>query len=59
MSQVQVTIALGSNLADPVKQIQTALTSIATLDGCELVTRSPLYKSVAMVMEGVPQDQPD
>lgn len=59
MSGIQVTIGLGSNLDEPVKQIQAALASIAALEDCELVAQSPLYKSKAMIPEEASQSQPD
>jgi len=59
MSGIQVTIGLGSNLDEPVKQIQTALASIAVLEGCELVAQSPLYKSAAMLIEGTLEGVPE
>lgn len=51
----QVFIGLGSNLANPVLQIKTALDSLANLPSSQLVKTSPLYGSTP---QG-PQDQPD
>ena len=48
-------IGLGSNLQDPVAQIERAFAELAALPGTELTARSPLYKSPPMG----PQDQPD
>lgn len=58
MSLVQVTIGLGSNLDEPVEQIQQALQHLANLPGSQLLSQSPLYKSTAMVLEGA-KAQPD
>ena len=41
----QAFIALGSNLADPVKQINTALAELATLPKSKLVRQSSLYRT--------------
>lgn len=48
-------IGLGSNLADPVQQIQQAKQAIAQLPASELQAMSSLYASPPMG----PQDQPD
>ncbi|NNL56045.1 MAG: 2-amino-4-hydroxy-6-hydroxymethyldihydropteridine diphosphokinase [Woeseia sp.] len=48
-------IGLGSNLADPVAQIDSAFIAIGNLPDTQLVLRSPLYKSSPIG----PQDQPD
>ena len=48
-------IALGSNLEQPIKQLQLALLKLATLDKCELLKSSSLYRSSP---QG-PQDQDD
>lgn len=58
MSSVQVAIGLGSNLDNPVSQIERALKALTELQGCRLLKQSPLYKSRAMVMEGA-VEQPD
>jgi 2-amino-4-hydroxy-6-hydroxymethyldihydropteridine diphosphokinase len=58
MSGVKVTIGLGSNLANPVEQIQTALKLLATMKASRLLAQSPLYKSQAMLLDGAPA-QPD
>ena len=55
MEQVRCFIGLGSNLADPVSQLQTALQELAELDDCTLVSASSLYSSAPIG----PQDQPD
>lgn len=48
-------IALGSNLADPRRQVETALTQLALLPGTRLVLRSRPWRSAPLG----PQDQPD
>lgn len=48
-------IGLGSNLADPLKQLQQALAAIDEAQGIELVSCSSYYASQPMG----PQDQPD
>ena len=58
MSKVQAVIGLGSNLNDPVNQVQAALELLAQIPDCRLLNQSPLYKSKAMVLEGA-AEQPD
>lgn len=48
-------IGLGSNLNDPQSQVREALEQLASLEHCELVARSSLYRSDPVG----PQDQPD
>ncbi len=48
-------IALGSNLADPRRQVETALTRLAELADTRLVLHSRLWRSAPLG----PQDQPD
>lgn len=48
-------IGLGSNLDDPVRQVQTALTELAGIQRSCLLRRSGLYRSVPMGRA----DQPD
>lgn len=48
-------IGLGSNLADPIEQVKTAINNIKSLPDTQLVTWSSLYASPPMG----PQDQPD
>lgn len=50
-----VFIGLGSNLSDPVHQIESAITALNELDEVSVVRRSSLYSSPPMG----PQDQPD
>jgi 2-amino-4-hydroxy-6-hydroxymethyldihydropteridine diphosphokinase len=52
---IQVYIGLGSNLALPEEQIQTACKSLASLPETEVIKCSSLYQSLPMG----PQDQPD
>jgi len=51
----QCFIALGSNLGDSLGQLESALQSIAALQHCELLVRSPWYRSAAIG----PGPQPD
>lgn len=48
-------IGLGSNLADPLLQLATAVTELSALPGTRLIAQSPFYRSSPMG----PQDQPD
>lgn len=48
-------IGLGSNLADPVQQILTALDELCSIPQSQPVARSALYRSAPMG----PRDQPD
>ncbi len=48
-------VALGSNLDDPIGQLQQAQLELANLPACELLATSSLYASKPMG----PQDQPD
>ncbi len=48
-------IGLGSNLDDPLSQVQTAVSELAALPDCTLIVQSPWYRSVAIG----PGDQPD
>jgi 2-amino-4-hydroxy-6-hydroxymethyldihydropteridine diphosphokinase len=41
----QAFIALGSNLADPVKQINTAIAALANIPNTQLVKKSSLYRT--------------
>jgi 2-amino-4-hydroxy-6-hydroxymethyldihydropteridine diphosphokinase len=52
---IRVYIGLGSNLDNPRRQVERALTELASLDGCKLVRFSRLYRSRAIG----PGDQPD
>ena len=55
MDQVRCFIGLGSNLEDPVNQIETAFQELAELEFCTLLNKSSLYSSAPVG----PQDQPD
>lgn len=48
-------VGLGSNLAQPVQQVKTALAELAELPGSSLLATSSLYQSEPMG----PSDQPD
>lgn len=48
-------IGLGSNLDDPVQQLNQAFNQLDTLPNCQLLSRSSLYQSKPVG----PQDQPD
>ena len=50
-----VFIGLGSNLADPIAQIESAITTLGELDEIKVIAKSSLYSSPPMG----PQDQPD
>ncbi len=52
---MRVFIGLGSNLADPIAQVKTALADLEQLTDTQLVSCSSLYRSPPMG----PQDQPD
>lgn len=52
---IRVYYALGSNLAEPLAQVQAALNALAALPDTQLVARSSYYRSRPMG----PQDQPD
>lgn len=55
MPELRSYIGFGSNLDDPVRQIQQALVALAQLPGCRLLEQSCLYRSRPMG----PADQPD
>ena len=48
-------IAIGSNLDTPAQQVSTAFERLARIQGCRLICRSRLYRSVPLG----PQDQPE
>ncbi|MCV6606300.1 MAG: 2-amino-4-hydroxy-6-hydroxymethyldihydropteridine diphosphokinase [Porticoccaceae bacterium] len=48
-------IALGSNLDNPLQQVQRAITTISKLDSCQLLAASPWYRTAAIG----PGQQPD
>lgn len=51
-------IGLGSNLADPVAQVEQALKALASLPSSTLIARSMLYQSQALIVAGS-APQPD
>ncbi|MEG0233282.1 MAG: 2-amino-4-hydroxy-6-hydroxymethyldihydropteridine diphosphokinase [Hafnia sp.] len=51
----RVYIALGSNLANPLHQVQSALNALAELPQTQLIATSSLYRTPPLG----PQDQPD
>jgi len=54
MSWLPAYVALGSNLSDPRRQVETALAGLAQIPQTRLVLRSRLWRSAPMG----PQDQP-
>lgn len=52
---IRVYLALGSNLAQPLDQVNAALAALAALPQTQLVTCSSFYRSMPLG----PQDQPD
>lgn len=60
MPRQQVWLGLGSNLADPVKQLALALTFFRQHSAIDLLAVSPVYQSPAMVLpEQNPAEVPD
>lgn len=59
MTEVSVFVGLGSNLADPRRQVQIAVDELAALQSTRLSAVSSLYRSAPMRGLGVPPDQPD
>ncbi|MGP4842815.1 2-amino-4-hydroxy-6-hydroxymethyldihydropteridine diphosphokinase [Marinobacter sp. 1Y8] len=55
MPVVDAYIGLGSNLADPLRQLAGAIAALATLPNTTLIAQSPFYASKPVG----PQDQPD
>lgn len=55
MSPVEAYIGLGSNLADPLQQLASAIVALTALPQTTLVAQSPFYTSRPVG----PQDQPD
>lgn len=45
MTQVRAYVALGSNLGDPLRAVESGFESLAALPGCRLVARSSLYRT--------------
>ncbi|MEJ2609055.1 MAG: 2-amino-4-hydroxy-6-hydroxymethyldihydropteridine diphosphokinase [Candidatus Thiodiazotropha sp.] len=55
LAAVTAYIGLGSNLANPRRQLETAIHELAGLDSCHLLCHSSLYRTRPVG----PQDQPD
>lgn len=55
---VRAYIGLGSNLAEPIRQVQQAIDALAVLPLSKLVARSSLYRSPALIIDGA-EPQPD
>ncbi len=53
--EIRAAVGLGSNLGDPLRQLQRALAALSRLPGSRLLARSAFYRSAPMG----PQDQPD
>lgn len=58
MNKVQAIIGLGSNLDEPVQQIEKAFKALKQLPNSQLINKSPVYKSKAMLLDGS-VEQPD
>lgn len=56
MPSVRAYIGIGSNLNNPVAQVQQVCQALAELPASQLIARSPLYRSAPV---GGPPDQPD
>lgn len=52
-------IGLGSNLDDPVNQVCTALTELASIPRTRVLQKSSLYRSPALLSADNPRAQPD
>ena len=52
---IKVYIGLGSNLDEPLVQLQQAIEALRGISGCQLLSTSAFYRSQPMG----PQDQPD
>jgi 2-amino-4-hydroxy-6-hydroxymethyldihydropteridine diphosphokinase len=55
MYSVPAYIAIGSNLDTPAQQVGTAFERLAHIEGCQLISRSKLYRTAPLG----PQDQPE
>lgn len=55
---VRAYIGLGSNLAEPIRQVQQAIDALAVLPLSKLVARSSLYRSAALATDSA-EPQPD
>lgn len=56
---VRAYIGLGSNLAEPIRQVQQAIDALAILPLSKLVARSSLYRSAALKRLDCDAPQPD
>lgn len=56
MPQARAYIGIGSNLGEPIKQVNDAFRALEHLPASICIARSPLYRSAPM---GGPPDQPD
>lgn len=54
MNTISVYVGLGSNLSDPVRQVQTAFESMSQLAAVSAARLSPLYQSAAVGPAGQP-----
>ncbi len=52
-------IGLGSNLQDPIQQVQTSLMALEALDDVVFVQSSSLYKTTPLLLNKTSVDQPD
>ena len=55
MYSVPAYIAIGSNLDTPIHQVAAAFERLAQIEGCQLISRSRLYRTAPLG----PQDQPE
>ncbi|NQD38998.1 2-amino-4-hydroxy-6-hydroxymethyldihydropteridine diphosphokinase [Permianibacter sp. IMCC34836] len=58
-NSVRAYIGLGSNLAEPIRQVQQAIDALAILPLSRLVARSSLYRSAALTRPDCETAQPD
>ena len=58
MNTVGVFVGVGSNLADPCRQVTVALHELADLTATRLIASSSLYRSPPLTGPDVPRDQP-
>lgn len=59
MSTAIVYIGIGSNLDDPLQQVQRAFDELDTIPRTKCLAHSSLYQSEPLVAGGIVQDQPD
>lgn len=58
MNEVAVYVGVGSNLAEPRRQVTEALRELDELPATRLTNRSSLYRSAPLAGPGVPVNQP-